>query len=96
MWNSTCAPRIPTHGSGNDCTNRKTQGGPQYTDKARLAGYKGAVYCRQLLRREGTVDIIRVVCGLPFGLSDSAIQAVKQWQFKPNTKDGQGVDIAVY
>jgi TonB family protein len=68
---------------------------PQYTDEARLAGYNGTVVLQAVIKKDGTVDIIRVVRGLPLGLTDNAIQALKQWQFKPGTKDGQEVDIAV-
>ena len=68
---------------------------PQYTDEARLAGYNGTVVLQAVIKKDGTVDIIRVVRGLPLGLTDNAIQALKQWQFKPGTKDGLEVDIAV-
>ena len=43
----------------------------------------------------GTVDVLRVVRGLPAGLTDSAIDAIKQWQFRPGQKDGQNADIAL-
>src|SRR5262249_5973879 len=66
---------------------------PQYTDEARLAGYNGTVILQAVIKKDGTVDIIRVVRGLPLGLTDNAIQALKHWQFKPGTKDGQYVDI---
>src|SRR5262245_43614572 len=68
---------------------------PQYTDEARLAGYNGTVVLQAVIKKDGTVDIIRVVRGLSFGLTDNAIQALKQWQFKPGTKDGQEVDISL-
>ena len=68
---------------------------PQYTDEARLAGYNGTVVLQAVIKKDGTIDIIRVVRGLPLGLTDNAIQALKQWRFKPGVKDGQEVDIAV-
>jgi TonB family protein len=61
----------------------------------RWRGYDGTVVLQAVIKKNGTVDIIRVVRGLPLGLTDNAIQALKQWQFKPGTKDGQEVDIAV-
>ena len=48
-----------------------------------------------VVRTDGTVDVLRVVRGLPAGLTDSAIQAIKQWQFRPGQKDGQNADIAL-
>jgi TonB family protein len=68
---------------------------PQYTDEARLAGYSGTVVLQAVIKKDGTLDIIRIVRGLPLGLTDNAIQALKQWQFKPGTKDGQAVHIAI-
>ena len=68
---------------------------PQYTDEARRSGYNGTVVLEAVIKKDGTVDIIRVVRGLGLGLTDTAIQALKQWQFSPGKKDGQDDDIAV-
>ena len=68
---------------------------PQYTDEARRAGLSGTVVLQAVVRSDGTVDVVRVVRGLPLGLTDSAILAIKQWQFRPGQKDGQNADIAL-
>lgn len=68
---------------------------PQYTDEARRAGLSGTVVLQAVVRSDGTVDVLRVVRGLPLGLTDSAIQAITQWQFRPGQKDGQNADIAL-
>jgi TonB family protein len=68
---------------------------PQYTDEARRAKLSGMVVLQAVVRSDGTVDVLRVVRGLPLGLTDSAIQAIKQWQFRPGQKDGQNADIAL-
>jgi TonB family protein len=68
---------------------------PHYTNEALRAGYQGTVVLQAVIRSDGTVDVIRVVRGLPLGLTDNAIQALKQWQFKPGQKDGQNVDISL-
>jgi TonB family protein len=68
---------------------------PQYTDEARRAGLSGTVVLQAVVRSDGTVDVLRVVRGLPLGLTDSAIQAIKQWRFRPGQKDGQNADIAL-
>jgi len=68
---------------------------PQYTDEARRAGLSGTVVLQAVIKSDGTVDVLRVVRGLPAGLTDSAIQAIKQWQFKPGQKDGQNADISL-
>ena len=48
-----------------------------------------------VIKKDGTVDIIRVVQGLAGGLTDSAVDAIKQWKFSPGQKDGQAVDVGL-
>ena len=68
---------------------------PQYTQEARLARLNGTVVLQTVVKNDGTVDVIRVVRGLPLGLTDSAVEALKQWKFRPGKKDGQDVDVAL-
>lgn len=68
---------------------------PKFTDEARRARLGGTIVLQAVIRSDGTVDILRVVRGLPMGLTDSAIDALKQWQFRPGQKDGQNADIAL-
>ena len=63
--------------------------------EARLARLQGTVVLQALIKSDGTVDVIRVVRGLPYGLTDSAADALKQWKFRPGTKGGQNVDVAL-
>jgi TonB family protein len=68
---------------------------PRYTDAARLARLSGTVVMQVVIKKDGTVDIIRVVQGLAGGLTDSAVDAIKQWKFSPGQKDGQAVDVGL-
>ena len=69
---------------------------PRYTEEARLAHLNGTVVLQAVVKSDGTVDVIRVVRGLPYGLTDSAIDALKQWKFRPGkNKGGQNVDVAL-
>ena len=68
---------------------------PQYTDEARRARLTGTVVLQAVIRSDGTVDILRVVRGLPMGMPDNVIKAIKQWQFRPGQKNGQNADIAL-
>src|SRR5438046_9876596 len=68
---------------------------PQYSAEARKARYQGTVVLEAIVRRDGTVDIQRVVRSLGFGLDENAIQALKQWRFKPGTKNGVAVDVSL-
>jgi TonB family protein len=68
---------------------------PQYSDEARQAHYQGTVVLEALIRKDGTVDILRVVHAAGYGLDANAIAALKQWVFKPGTKNGNPVDVAL-
>jgi TonB family protein len=68
---------------------------PQYTPEAKRAGVGGAVVLQAVVKSDGTIDILRVVHGLPFGMTDSTIDAIKQWRFRPGQQNGQNVDIAI-
>jgi TonB family protein len=48
-----------------------------------------------VIKKDGTVDVVRVVQGLGLGLTDSAVDAMKQWKFIPGQKDGHTVDVAL-
>jgi TonB family protein len=47
-----------------------------------------------IVQRDGTVRDIRVVTSLGMGLDEKAIEAVKQWRFRPGQKGGQAVDVS--
>jgi hypothetical protein len=44
---------------------------------------------------DGAIDILRVERCLPFGLTDGAIDAIKQWRLQPGQQNGQNADIAL-
>jgi len=68
---------------------------PQYSEEARKARYQGTVVLEAIVRRDGTVDIQRVVRSLGFGLDENAIQALKQWKFRPGMRNGVPVDVSL-
>ncbi len=59
----------------------------QYPDKSREAGIQGTVVLRAYIDVHGRVCWISVVMGIPV-LTESAIEAVKQWEFSPATLKG--------
>jgi TonB family protein len=61
---------------------------PTYTAEARNNQVAGPVILRCVFSSSGTVTNIRVVSGLPFGLSEKAIEAARQIRFIPAIKDG--------
>jgi TonB family protein len=67
---------------------------PAYSEEARKARVSGIVIVEAMIDKEGNVTDVNVLKPLPFGLDQAAIDAVKQWKFKPAMKDGQPVDVA--
>ena len=68
---------------------------PQYSEEARKARYQGTVVLEAIVRKDGTVDILRVIRSLGFGLDENAQKALKMWRFRPGMMNGQPVDISL-
>lgn len=64
---------------------------PQYTEEARANSIQGTVSLRVQVDIDGSVRAIRVVRGLPYGLSEQAIAVARETKFKPAMKDGKPV-----
>ena len=58
---------------------------PEYSQQARLAKYSGTVQVYLLVDKNGHPPNLRVVKGVGMGLDEKAIEAVRQYQFKPAT-----------
>ena len=57
---------------------------------------EGIVLLEAIIRKDGSIDTLRVVRGLGYGLDESAINAIKkEWKFQPGTLNGQPVDVKV-
>lgn len=66
---------------------------PDFTDEARRARHQGTVVLQGVVEADGRIHNMIVVSSLGMGLDDRAIQAVRQWKFKPGTKNGQPVPV---
>jgi TonB family protein len=66
---------------------------PQYTEEARRARIQGVVILEATINRQGEVVDIRVLKGLPMGLSESARDTALEWRFKPATENGKPVAV---
>ena len=66
-----------------------------YTEDARRANIEGEVVLEIVVRRDGSVSDVKLLNGLPSGLNERAIAAVRQWRFAPATRLGQAVDVVV-
>ena len=65
----------------------------EYTAEAREARIQGVVILQLVLDEKGRVADVKALKGLPYGLTESAITAVRQWRFEPATRNG--VPVAV-
>jgi TonB family protein len=65
---------------------------PQYPDDARQGRIQGQVVLRTLIDKNGDVDGLTLVSGHPL-LAPAAIEAVKQWKYKPYLLNGQPMGV---
>jgi periplasmic protein TonB len=68
---------------------------PRYTDSARARGVQGLVYMSAEILSNGSVGDVKITQSLDADLDEQAILAVKEWKFKPATKDDKPVDVEV-
>lgn len=66
---------------------------PQYTEIARKARIQGVVIVQAIVNKNGDVTNVKVLKGLPMGLEDEAVKAIKRWKFEPATLNGKPVDV---
>jgi len=66
---------------------------PAYSDEARNAMYQGTALLLVELDTKGRVGSVKVLNRLGLGLDEKAIEAVKQWRFKPAFRNGQPVTM---
>lgn len=62
-----------------------------YPSAAKEARVQGTVILHVLVGKNGEVEDVEVLKGLPKGLSEAAVAAVRQWRFEPATVDGKPV-----
>ncbi len=65
---------------------------PQYPPEAGRARLEGTVLLMAVIGKDGSVKDVRVESGLPI-LAQAAIDAVKQWRYKPYMIDGEPVEV---
>jgi len=66
---------------------------PQYTEIARKARIQGVVIVQAIIDKEGNVTNVKVLKGLPMGLEEAAVSAIKGWRFRPATLNGRPVTV---
>ncbi len=66
---------------------------PNYSQTARLNRISGIVILESHIEKSGRISHIKTLRGLPLGVTNDAIAAVKQWQFKPGMVGEKPVDV---
>ncbi|MGA2694896.1 MAG: energy transducer TonB [Terriglobales bacterium] len=65
---------------------------PIYPPLARQARIQGPVVLRAVISREGIIEKLQAISGAPI-LEQAAIEAVKQWRYKPYLLDGEPIEV---
>lgn len=70
---------------------------PDYTPEAKAARIQGTVLLDAVVLADGNVGDVMVARSLDttYGLDQRAVDAARQWKFKPGTKDGKPVAVRV-
>jgi TonB family protein len=66
---------------------------PEYSEEARKAKYQGTVRLDVEVDGSGQVTNMRVIRALGLNLNEKAMEAVKQWKFRPGMRNGQPIAV---
>ena len=65
---------------------------PNYPPLARQARIQGSVVLQAVISKDGAIENLRLMSGHPM-LAPAAIDAVKQWRYKPYILNGEPVEV---
>jgi protein TonB len=65
---------------------------PSYPPLARQARIQGTVVLQATISKEGSIENLQLISGHPM-LAPAAIEAVKQWKYKPYLLNGEPVEV---
>jgi protein TonB len=68
---------------------------PEFSDEARRAKFQGICVVTLIVDSQGNPQRVRVVSHLGMGLDQKAVDAVRQYKFKPATLQGRPVPVEV-
>jgi hypothetical protein len=71
---------------------------PPITEKARnaLFGRKSIMLLQGISRKDGTIDNIKVIKGLGYGMDEAAINTIsRKWRCKPGTLNNNPIDVLI-
>ena len=65
---------------------------PPYPAAAKMARVEGSVALQAVIGKDGSIQNLRVISGHPL-LTSAALEAVKQWRYKPYYLNGEPVEV---
>jgi TonB family protein len=68
---------------------------PEFTDDARRANYQGSVSIKLIVDSQGNPQDVRLASHLGMGLEAKAIEAVRQYRFRPAMYQGHAVAVQI-
>jgi protein TonB len=68
---------------------------PEFTEQARAANFQGSVTLQLIVDAQGDPQNIRVIHPLGMGLDEMAVQALRQYKFKPAMYQGHPVAVQI-
>ena len=69
---------------------------PEFSEEARKAKFSGNVQVALIVDEHGSPTHVRVERGVGMGLDEKAVEAVRQYKFKPATENGKPVPVEIY
>jgi periplasmic protein TonB len=69
---------------------------PEFSEEARKAKFSGKVTVFLWVGTDGKPSHVQVVQGIGMGLDEKAVEAVRQYRFRPAMKDGKPVQVDLY
>jgi periplasmic protein TonB len=66
---------------------------PEYSEEARKAKFQGTVEIEIVIDEQGKPTNFKIRSPLGLGLDEKAVDAVKQWRFRPGMKNGKPVAV---
>lgn len=66
---------------------------PEYSEEARKAKHQGTVILHIIVEPDGRVRQFKVAQSVGLGLDERAMEAVRQWKFRPGMRGGRPVSV---
>jgi protein TonB len=68
---------------------------PEFSEEARKAKFMGVVTVNLVVNTRGLPENVHILRGVGMGLDEKAVEAVKQYRFKPAMMGGKPVAVEV-